>query len=269
MELKHIKGIGPSKQAKLAAAGIESVEALARADPEEVATKSGLPLESVKDYKQKAVALTLMEDIKGIGPQTVVTLAQAGITSLKDLYDASAERVAAEARVAREKALEWQAEAKKLAEHVRDEAKTPEGRRKLLKESADASKAAARKTQDTLVSLYGMARDEGEAAIQKAHDLRERAPQQLHDLRQKAEKALKDAENMVKDLQTRARDLQDKAAMQEWRSKAEIAVADANRIVKELKDKTEHFVKTEAEKVKSANKGLFVRIKSKFQRKAA
>ncbi len=264
MELHHIKGIGPAKQTKLQDAGIDSVEALARADVAEVAAKSGLSEAQVKEFKEKAIGLNLLEDVRGMGPQTVVVLAKAGITSLKDLYDASTERIAKEAQVAKEHALQWQEEAQKLAEHVREEAKTPEGRRKLLKEAADASKVAAGKTQEAVVALYHKAREDGEAAIQKAQQLRETAPAQLQELRETAEKALRDAEAKVKELQDKAPD-----AVQEWRGKAETAVQEANRVVVELRDKTEQFVKTETEKVKAANEGLLTRIKARFQRKVA
>lgn len=264
MELKHIKGIGPAKQTKFADAGVDSVEALARADVAALARKTGMSEEQVREFKQKAVALTLMEDVKGMGPQTVVTLAQAGITSLRELYEASAERVAKETKVAREKALEWQDEAKALAARVREESKTPEGRRKLLGEAADASRAAARKTQDTLVDLYQKARREGEAAIARAQEMREKAPRNIQELRDKAEKALREADAKVKEFQGKAPE-----AAREWRGRAETAVRDANRVVTELREKTEQFVRTETEKVKAANEGLLTRIKARLQRRNA
>lgn len=264
MELKHIKGIGPAKQSKFAGAGIDTVEALARADVADLARKTEMSEAQVREFKQKAVALTLMEDVKGIGPQTVVTLAQAGITSLRELYEASAERVAKEAQVAREKALEWQDEAQRLAARVREESRTPEGRRKLLKEGADASKVAARRTQDTLVDLYNKARQEGEAAVARAQEMRERAPRNIQELRERTEKALREAEAKVKEFQEKAPE-----AAKEWRGRAEAAVRDANRVATELREKTEQFVRTETEKVKAANEGLLARIKSRFQKKAA
>src|ERR1041385_7442301 len=76
MDLKHVKGIGPSKQEKLKAAGVGSVEALARCDPAEVGAASGIPVAAVKEYKQKAAALSLLEDLKGVGPATVGVLAR-------------------------------------------------------------------------------------------------------------------------------------------------------------------------------------------------
>lgn len=264
MELKHIKGIGPAKQSKFADAGVDTVEALARADVAELARKTEMSEDQVREFKQKAVALQLMEDVKGIGPQTVVTLAQAGITSLRELYEASAERVAKEAKVARERALEWQDEAQRLAARVRDESKTPEGRRKLLKESADASRVAAKRTQDTLVELYHKARQEGETAVARAQEMREKAPQNIQVLRQRTEQALREAEAKVKEFQEKAPE-----AAKEWRGRAEAAVKDANRVAVELREKTEQFVRTEAEKARAANEGLLTRIKNRFQKKNA
>ncbi|MGB1586420.1 MAG: DUF4332 domain-containing protein, partial [Thermoplasmatota archaeon] len=251
MELKHIKGVGPAKQEKLKAAGITDVTSLAHGDVADIAAKSGLSEAQVREYKQKAVALNLIADIKGMGPETVKSLAQSGVRSLQDLYEASAEYLAKQAKVAQEQAKAWQTEAKKLADHVATEAKTPEGRKKLAGEAKDVAQAAAKATQEKLVDLYHNAQKEGEAAIAKAKDLKEKAPAYVHEARDKAEKALKDAEQKVKDLQGKAPDV---------RAKAEKAVADAQAKVADL----QAALKKEGEKIKAANEGLFARIKAKF-----
>ena len=227
MELKHIKGVGPAKQEKLKAAGIADVSSLAHGDVAEIAAKSGLTEAQVREYKQKAVALNLIADIKGMGPETVKSLAQSGVRSLQDLYEASSEFVAAKAKVAQEQAKAWQAEAQKLYEHVATEAKTPEGRKKLAGEAKDVAQAAAKATQEKFVELYHTAQKEGELAIAKAKDLKEKAPAYVQDAQKKAEKALKDAEQKVKAFQA-------PDAVKDVRAKAEKAVADAQAKVADL-----------------------------------
>lgn len=259
MELKHIKGVGPAKQAKLQQAGITTVEDLARADVAAVAEKSGLSAAAVKEYKEAAVGLTLMQDIRGLGPNTIKTLAEGGIRNLKDLYEASSERLAAEAKVAQEKAREWQDEARKVYEHVREGAKTPEGRQQLAQEGRDLAVRAAKATRDQAEKMLANAQKEGEAAIAKAQELREKAPAILQDYRQKAEKALHDAEAQVKAVQEKA-----PAAVKDAQAKAEKAVQDAQKRIQELRSKTEEFVKAETEKVRAANQGFLSRLKARF-----
>ncbi len=257
MELSNIKGIGPAKQQKLKEAGVDSVDLLARCDVDAVSKKSGLSADSVKQYKQKAVALTLMEDVKGMGPETVKVLAQSGIASLKDLYEASADFVAKEAQVAKDKAQAWQKQAQDLAARVASDAKTADGRKKLAGEAKDAAVTAAKKTQEMVVELLQKAQAEGEAAIAKAKELKEKAPGYVAEAREKAEKALKDADNKVKELQGKAPE-----AVKDLRTKAEAAVQDAQKKVQELQD----ALKREAEKVKAANEGFLGRLRAKFSK---
>ncbi len=264
MELKHIKGIGPAKQAKLKEAGISSVEELAKADVATLAKATGMTEAALKEFKGKAVGLTLIQDLKGVTPDTIKTLAMSGIDSLKDLYEASTERVAAELKVAQEKAKELQTEAKKLAEHVKEEAKTPEGRANLRKEAVEVTEKAIQKSRDVALDLYEKARKDGEAAIAKAKELQEKAPVALKEYREKAEKALKQAEATVKELQ-------DKAPQQakDVGAKAQKAIEDAQARVKELQAKIEEVSKTEVEKFKAANEGFFGRLKARFSKKAS
>lgn len=261
MDLKHIQGVGPAKQQKLKAAGIDSVEALARADVTAISAKSGIGAATIKQYKERAVALTLLEDIKGVGPQTVKTLAQSGVASLKDLYEASTDYVAKQAKVAQEQAQAWQAEAKKLADHVAAEAKTPEGRKKLAGEAKDAAQKAAAKTKQTAVELFHTVQKEGEAAIAKAKEIQQKAPGYAQEARDKAEKALKDAEAKVKELQGKAPE-----KVKDLQKKAEAAAQDAQKRVAELKDQLEKKAKAEGQKFKAANEGFFGRLKARFSK---
>jgi nucleotidyltransferase/DNA polymerase involved in DNA repair len=239
MELKHIKGIGPAKQQKLKEAGYANVESLARADAAEVAKKTGLSLETAKEYKERAVALILLEDVKGVGPATVQALAESGIRSVKELYEASSERLAKELVVAKDKVQAWQAEAKKLVDHIAVESKTPEGRKRLASEGKEFAQKSARKAQETTMALVERLQKDGELALQKAQELREQAPEKAREYRAKAEEMFREAES-------RARELREMA----------------ERKIQEVQLKA----KTEVEKVKTANEGLIARVKAKFQK---
>ena len=213
MDLKHIKGIGPSKQEKLKSAGIDSVDALARADVDVVANKTGLPVSAVREYKQKAAALALLEDLKGVGPATVATLAEAGIQSLKDLTEASVDFLAKELKLAQTKIREMQAQASKDAKRIAEEAKTPEGRAKLVKESKALAQEGAHKAQDAAKQAIAQAQ-------KMSKDFQERAPAYV----EKAQVVLKDAETRAKTAAQKAQ-VAVKAEVQKVKAQSEQAVA--------------------------------------------
>ena len=213
MDLKHIKGIGPSKQEKLKAAGIGSVDALARADVEQVAKDTGLPVSAVREYKQKAAALALLEDLKGVGPATVATLAEAGVQSLKDLTEASVDYLAKELKVAQTKIQAMQAEAAKNAKRIAEEAKTPEGRAKLVRESRELAVEGAHKAQEAAKQAIAQAQ-------KTAKDIQEKAPQYV----EKAQVVLKDAETRAKAAAQKAQ-VAVKAEVQKVKAQGEQAVA--------------------------------------------
>ena len=193
MELKHIKGLGPSKQEKLKAAGIKSVDQLARCDPIALAGETGLPVATLKELKQKATGLALLEDLKGIGPATVATLAEAGVQSLKDLYTASAKRLSHELKVAQHKIEGWQEQARDATQRLAEEAKTPEGRQKILRESREMAVEGAVRAQAAAKQAIAYAQKESQVLAAKAKELQARAPE----LRERATVALKDAQAKV------------------------------------------------------------------------
>lgn len=193
MDLKHIKGLGPAKQEKLKSAGVESVQDLARCDPDAVAAGSGLSAATVRELKQKATGLALLEDLKGVGPATVRTLAEAGVQSLKDLYTASAKRLSREMKVAQERIEGWQDQAREASQRIVAEAKTPEGRQKLLKESRAMAVEGVQKAQAATRQALAYAQKEAQVLQARAKEIQARAPE----LREKAQVALKDAQAKV------------------------------------------------------------------------
>lgn len=193
MDLKHVKGIGPSKQEKLKAAGVPTVEALARCDPAEVGPATGIPVATVREYKQKAAALALLEDLKGVGPATVGVLAASGVQSLKDLYTASAKRLSHELKVAQHKIEAWQEQARDASQRIAEQAKTAEGRQRLLKESQAMAVEGAQKAQAAAKQAIATAQKEAQVLQQRAKELQAQVPE----LREKATVAFKDAQAKV------------------------------------------------------------------------
>jgi predicted flap endonuclease-1-like 5' DNA nuclease len=194
MDLKQLKGVGPSKQDKLKLAGITRVEDLARADVAAVAHKSGLPAAQVKDLKHRAAALALLEDLKGMGPGSLETLSEQGAKSVRELYAASADWLAAEIKVAQAKLADLKDEAEVLARHVAEEAKTAEGRARLAEEGLAAAQSAARKAKATGQKALAAAERQRDLAVAKAKDLQKRAPAVLH----QAQVTVKEAEVRLK-----------------------------------------------------------------------
>jgi hypothetical protein len=205
MDLKQIKGLGPSKQEKLKAAGVTTVDSLARADIAAVAAKSGLDAKLVKELKQKATGLVLVEDLKGIGPATLGTLSQASAESLRELYDAGADWLAAEVQLAQAKLAELQKQAEQLATRVAADAKTPAGRRALADDAREAAMDAAVKVEAAGRKVAAAAKDASVQLVAAARTAQERAPgllaqaeATLKDAREKAQAAAKKAESVLK-----------------------------------------------------------------------
>jgi nucleotidyltransferase/DNA polymerase involved in DNA repair len=258
MELTHIKGIGKAKATKLADAGITDIHTLAKADVDKVAKQSGIAAATIRSWQEAAVGLTLIEDLRGVGPGTVKTLAEAGVSSLKDLFEASTEWLAAQAKVAEGRARQWQEEARKTYDRIRVEAQTTAGRQRLVAEGKDLATKAAKRTKQTAEQLLATAQKEGEAAIAKAKELRQSAPIVLQDYRLKAEKALKDAEAQVVSLRAKTPD-----ALKAYTAKAEAAARDAQTKVVELRTKVEEFSRAELQKAKAANEGFLRKLRTR------
>ncbi len=228
MDLKHIKGIGPSKQEKLKAAGIHSVDEMARSDVVELSQKTGITESSLREYKQKATGLSLIEDLKSVGPATVTVLAEAGVESLKDLYEASTDWLAKELKVAQAKAKQIQREAADAAKHVAEGAKTSEGRKQLLIEGRDLAQKTAKNAEKITREAIARAQKDGEMVMAKAQEFRAKAPEVV--------------------------------------AKAKATAKDVEVKVKAVAHKAQETVKAEALKVKAANEQLVTRTRAKFHK---
>ncbi|HET6399491.1 MAG TPA: DUF4332 domain-containing protein, partial [Candidatus Thermoplasmatota archaeon] len=176
MELKRIKGIGPSKQEKLKAAGITSVEELARADVLETAETTGLSVETVRELKQRAAAYAVVEDIKGLGPSSVETFAERALEALQEATDGASKRLREDLEQARVKVQEWVKQAEATARRVAEESKTPEGRKALVAEGRQVAEQTAEKARETAQKAIDFAKKESEVVLARAKEFQSRAP---------------------------------------------------------------------------------------------
>ena len=229
MELSAIKGIGPAKQAKLNAAGIDTVHDLARCDVAKLAEQTGLSVDTVRELQGRAAAHAIVQDLKGVGPASLETFAEEGVRSLRAIAEASQQRLAEELRIARAKAAEMQAEAKQALQELAEEAKTPEGRRQIVVRTRDHVEERARRAREAALQLQ-----------QKAKEFQQQAPAQLREVREKAEKIIQDAQVRLQDAQVR---------------------------LKELGEQAQATTKAELEKVKSANQRVVAQVKGRVSRK--
>lgn len=230
MELKQVKGLGPSKAAKLKEAGITSVEELARADVAAVAKDSGLSVSQVKDFKQRAAGITLVADAKNLGPASLGAFAHEAARNLRDVTAASLDLLRKELKVAQSKMAEMQERANKAAKELAREAKTPAGRARIGAEAKQLAQEGAAKAQDAAETAAAWIQDESKRVMAQARDLQANAPKYVEDAKVRAETILHEAQKKIE------------------------AVA----------AKAQNTVKIEAEKVKAEGEELLRRTKAKF-----
>lgn len=204
MDLKQLKGIGPAKQARLKEAGVGSVEELARCDAAAVAKSTGYTVAAVKELRQRAAALSLVEDVRNLGPASVGTFADEAIVNLKRVYDASADRLAKELKVAQERVAVWQKEVQDSTKRLVEEAQTPEGRKRIVTATKEAAADGARKAQQQARELVVMVEKESKILAQRARDVQEKAPEYVAEARERTQKILRDAQAEIKQVTDRA-----------------------------------------------------------------
>jgi murein hydrolase activator len=214
MDIKQVKGVGPAKAEKLRAAGIATVHDLARCEPAQVAEASGLKEADVRELRQRAAAHAILEDMKGFGPGTLAALSERSAESLRELYHASADWLAAQAEVAAARLQEARQQAEQVARHVAESARTPEGRKGLAREAEEAGRKAVAAT-----------RKAAEAAAERAKELRGRAP----GLVARAQEGVKEAEARLKEASRRTQ-----AAI---KAEAEKARARTERVVSQARSR--------------------------------
>lgn len=182
MDLRQIKGIGPAKQQKLRDAGIETVEQLARIDVEAYAARTGISEPVLRECRQRAAALALVEDVKGIGAASVPTLAEQAYKNLREATQAGLDRLAAELASLQKRVAELQEQAKKAAQELADEARTAEGRARIASAAREMATEYGQKAQEATKEAVAKVQEQSRIVM-------ERAPRLVEEARLVAEKA--------------------------------------------------------------------------------
>ncbi|MEA3190458.1 MAG: hypothetical protein QOD77_1040 [Thermoplasmata archaeon] len=182
MDLRQIKGIGPAKQQKLRDAGIASVEQLARIDVLAVSSQTGIAEASLREYRQRAAALALVEDVKGFGAASVPALAEEAYKNLREATQAGLDRLATELGLLQKKIAELQEQAKKAAQELAEEAKTSQGRARIASAAREMATEYGQKAQDATKEALAKAQEQSRIVL-------ERAPRVVEEVRLVAEKA--------------------------------------------------------------------------------
>lgn len=113
MKITEIKGIGPKYANKLKKAGIKTVYDLREMNIKSVSKAAGIGEQTLAKWKEEAMKMRLLTDIKGIGDAFRKKLEKHGIRTIEELSKAKKE-VAAKIGVSERRFKEWVREAKKM-----------------------------------------------------------------------------------------------------------------------------------------------------------
>lgn len=204
MDLKQIKGVGPAKQARLKEAGVTSVEELARCDVHQVAEATGYSVAAVKELRQRAAALTVVDDVRRLGPASVGALADEALVNLRRVYEASTDRLVHELKDAQDKVAMWQKEVQDSTKRLLEEAQTADGRKRIVVAAREAAADGARRVQVEAKELAALVERESKELSRRAKEVQEKAPEYVQQARQRTETILRDAQKQFKVVAERA-----------------------------------------------------------------
>ncbi|MHB8632362.1 MAG: DUF4332 domain-containing protein [Thermoplasmatota archaeon] len=204
MDLKHIKGVGPAKQARLKEAGIATVEDLARCKVADVAERTGYSEKQVRELQARAAAAVVVEDAKNLGPASVGAFADEALANLKAVYEASADLLARELKHGQERVARWQKEVQESTQRLLIEAQTADGRKRIAVATRQAATDGAHKAQEQARELAQRVHTESHALAERAREIQKRAPSTLQEARERTESILKDAQAQIRLVAERA-----------------------------------------------------------------
>jgi len=113
MNITEIKGIGPKYANKLKRAGIKTVYDLREMSAKKVAKITGIGEQMLVKWKDEAMKMHLLTDIKGIGDASRKKLEKIGISTIEELANAN-KKIASKAGISEKRFKEWVKEAKKM-----------------------------------------------------------------------------------------------------------------------------------------------------------
>lgn len=114
MKVTELKGIGPSYEKRLGKAGIKNVYDLREINIRKVSKISGIGEDVLRKWKEEAMKIRLLTDIKGIGNGFRKKLERRGIKTIEDLANAD-KGIAARLGVSEKRFEAWVKEARKMA----------------------------------------------------------------------------------------------------------------------------------------------------------
>lgn len=145
MDLTTIKGLGPARRDKLAQAGIEDVEDLLEADLEALAEATEIPQGVLDGFHTQAEDLAQLDQIEGIGDQTLETLAEQGVRSIQELKERDPQGLAENTGLSEDRIRDWQ-RATRAPE-------SPEHAQRIAEEARSAGAIALEGLEDARVVL--------------------------------------------------------------------------------------------------------------------
>ena len=113
MNITEIKGIGPKYAKKLKRAGIKTVYDLRKISIKKVAEITGIGEQVLAKWKDEAMNMRLLTDIKGIGDTLRKKLEKIGISTIEDLANAD-KKIASKLGISEKRFMAWVKEAKKM-----------------------------------------------------------------------------------------------------------------------------------------------------------
>jgi len=128
MNITGIKGIGPKYAKKLKKAGIKSVYDLREMSIKSVSKVAGIGEQLLAKWKDEAMKMHLLTDVKGIGNTFRKKLEKHGIHTIEELSRAN-KKVAAKLGVSEKRFMGWVREAKKMVAK-----ETPKKKRAIVAE---------------------------------------------------------------------------------------------------------------------------------------
>ncbi|MDX1610866.1 MAG: DUF4332 domain-containing protein [Candidatus Thermoplasmatota archaeon] len=146
MDLTVIKGLGPARREKLEAAGVETIDALADADLDELAEDVGITETLLTDFQTQAEQLVRLRGIDGIGPVNLEKLVEADVRSVTQLSTVDLEDLNEATGIPVGQLNTWRRQARPLA--------VAEG----AKSTVDKAKKAAQDTADKAAQQWKDAR---------------------------------------------------------------------------------------------------------------
>lgn len=126
MDLTVIRGLGPARREKLESAGVKTIDALARADIDDLSGKVGISVNMLDDFQEQADDLVTLLSIDGLGESNLAKLIEADVRTVGGLARSDVRELAEATGIAGDELTAWKRKATPLAAARKAEAKVRE-----------------------------------------------------------------------------------------------------------------------------------------------